>query len=158
MFVQRGGIALLAAAAVLALLASGCGSDDGDSGEARLTKAELIEQGDNICQQADGKRLAGLAPYIREAKEGKGLPPKPQQEELVVELVLPPFQEEAEELSELNPPEADEEEVQALIQAIEEAVERGEADPSSILGGASSQFGEAEKLGREYGFKHCGRS
>lgn len=153
---HKGCIALLNGAIVaVALLASGCG---GDTSEAHLTKTQLIKKGDTICQQADGKRLAALAPYMKKAKEGKGLPPRARQEELVVELVLPPFQEEAEELAELNPPEGDEEQVQALIDAIEEAVERGEADPSSILGGASSQFGEAEKLGREYGFEHCGRS
>jgi hypothetical protein len=159
--VYRGRIALLVGAvAVIALVALGCGSSDSDSdtSTARLTKAALIKQGDAICLQANGRRLAALGPYITEAKEGKPLPPKPKQEELVIDLVLPPFQEEAEELAELNPPQGDEPKLEALVGAIEEAVERGKADPSSILSGASSQFGEAEKLGKAYGFKQCGRS
>jgi hypothetical protein len=138
------------------IIAGGCGSGD-DGSDARLTKAALIAQGDKICQEADGKRLAALAPYIKKAKEGE-LPPKADQERLVVELVLPPFQEEAEELAELNPPKQDEQKLQALVKEIEAAVKRGEANPVSILAGAETQFGKAEELGQEYGFKHCGRS
>jgi hypothetical protein len=156
--VSRGSVAFLSGVALaIAMLIAGCGSG-GETTTTTLSKAELIEQGDTICLQANGRRLAGMAPYIAKAKEGKPLPPQAKQEELVVSVVLPPFQEEAEELAELVPPKGDEKEVQALVTAIEEAVKRGKADPSSILSGASSQFGEAEELGRKYGFKQCGRS
>jgi hypothetical protein len=156
--VDRGKLLTLVVAAVASVVVvAGCGGSD-DGSEARLTKAELIAQGDKICQEADGRRLAALAPYIKEAKEDGKLPPEAEQKKLVVELVLPPFREEAEELAELNPPQRDEKEIEAIVAEIEAAVKRGEENPQSILAGAETQFGKAEQLGREYGFKHCGRS
>jgi hypothetical protein len=157
--VYRGSIASIVGAIALVLIASGCGGSDSETTSTRLTKAEFIQKGDTICQEADGRRLAALAPYITKAKEGKGLPPKATQEELVVTLVLPPFKQEAEELDQLEAPKGDEQEVQALIAAIEAGIRKGEADPSGFLAkGGSSKFGEAEELGRKYGFQHCGRS
>jgi hypothetical protein len=159
--VYRGGrLPAFVLIALFTVLVAGCGGSDGGTtaAEVRLTRAQLIKQGDTICEEADQRRLAGLQPYIEEDPTGRSQS-LPEKERVVREVLLPPFQEEAEELAELNPPKADEDELQALVQALESAVERGEKDPASILErGAIVQFGHAEKLGRQYGFERCGRS
>ncbi len=153
------GFKAVAAAVLIGLMgvAAGCGSSD-DETSPPLTKAQLIKQGDRICEESELRRNAGFQKYIKEGEEGKPLPGKAEQEQLVVDIALPEFERQAEELSELTPPAGDEEQIDAIITAMEEAVERVEDDPASVLEGAEKQFGEAEKLGREYGFDECGRS
>jgi hypothetical protein len=133
---------------------AGCGSSaDGDDGGA-LTKAEFIKQADQICQATDKVQRDGLKDFF--SKQPKAPVNQEINEEVVVEVGLPPVQELAEELDALPVPEGDEEEIQAIVDGIEEAIEVGEDDPSTMVNQKSTgPFTEVSKLAQEYGFKAC---
>lgn len=130
-------------------IAMGCGG----GGTPALSKAEVIKQGDAICEKADAKQEAGINKYGKEHPKGQ-FTEKGEQEKLVRVVGLPPILMEAEELRDLSAPEGQQDEIEAIATAIESAVEKGESNPSSILNG-EGPFSKADKLAREYGFKAC---
>jgi hypothetical protein len=152
--------------------ATGCGGGDGDddattdgSGAARteaqepdsrtipLSRAEVIKQGDAICERADARQDAGLRGY---AKRNPGdQASRAEREELISAVGLPPLQVEAEELADLLPPAEDAEKIQAIVAGIEAAVEAGEENPGRLMSSAGTPFADVGKLAREYGFKAC---
>jgi hypothetical protein len=146
MFRSYLGISLLTAFFAAAIVASGCGS--GDDSEAALTKAQFIKQGDQICAKFQEEQLKGLREYAKEH-------PNAGQDDLVVFVGLPPINKAIEGLESLNPPPADEAEVETMITAMEDAVDKAEADPQAIVSGESNPFDKADRLAAEYGFKVC---
>lgn len=142
--------ALLVGALTAATVVAGCG----DSGSAP-TKEEFVKRADAVCKKADARQLAGLKLYTaKHEREGSS---KAWEEKLAKAAGLPPLQAEAEELGKLEAPAGAEGEVEAIVDAIDEAVEKGEADPASVvLPPGSNAFAEAEKMAREYGMKVCG--
>lgn len=146
-------IAVLASAVALAIL-SGCGSSND---EESLTKAEFIKQGDAICTESNNQSAKQYR-ILAKANNGKKAPEKSLEEEgiEVGEKVLVPNAEmRAEGLAELQPPEGDEEEIAAIVSAIEAGVEKTKADPSSFYS-KNYPFDEANKLMIKYGFQVCG--
>jgi len=138
-------------AALTIALVSGCGSGNDDEASA-ADKAAFIARADTICKKADKRQVDGV-----ESARAAGVQDSPNAREKLVTLVgLPPMQKEAEELSELEAPSGDEDEVEAVVKAIEAAVEEGEENPKSVLKQpGSNPFAEGEELAREYGFKVC---
>jgi hypothetical protein len=135
----------------VALLAAGCGG-----GESTISKAELIKQGDVICEQADESQAGELAAYEQQhAKDLSSASTAAVEEQLIAGVILPSVLTEAEELEALGAPSGEEAKVQAIIAGIEEAAKKAEKAPASIEEGSKSPFNEASKLAREYGFKAC---
>ena len=143
-------LALIAAAAVLA---TGCGGDSGGSTSAGLTKPQFIARADAICRKADEAQTTGLAAYSKEHPSDKSS--KAGQEKMITSVGLPPVREEIAELSKLEAPSGDQAEIDAIIKAIEEAVSKGEDEPSILLNPSTGAVAEASKLAGEYGFKVC---
>jgi hypothetical protein len=143
-------VAVVSLASVVAV--AGCG-DDSSSAEAP-SKAVFIKQGDKLCKKANDRQLALLQRYAKDHEAEGGT--RGYEEKIVVVVGLPPMEEEAEQLSELTPPEGDEEKVDEIVSGIEEGVEKTKADPAGGLKPAGENtFAEAEKLARAYGFKVC---
>lgn len=138
-------------AVVLPLVLAGCGGDESTAAE--LTKAEFIKQADAICDKADQVQKAELNSYLKENPKATSSPAK--EEEMVVAVGLPPIGDEAEELDELGVPSGDEEEVAAIVEGIEDALEQSEADPKPLTEGNEGAFVEVDKLAKEYGLKSC---
>jgi hypothetical protein len=144
------------------LLAAGCGGSDSASSNGStaatvttnsdLTKAELIKQGDAICEKTDKVQESGLKAYTKENPKAQSN--EAEQSKMVIAVGLPPIQTEVEELAALGAPSGDEDEVTAIVEGIEEAVEKGEDDPGSLLG-AKNPFTAVGKLAAAYGFKAC---
>jgi hypothetical protein len=147
----------------LALAGVGCGSGDSDSTnsnepvsvttDAELTKAELIAQGDKICEKTDKTQEKELKAYLQKNPEAESNPDG--QKKMVLTAGIPPIQTEVEELAALGSPAGDEEEITAIVSGIEEAVEKGEEDPASLVSGSKNPFAVVDKLAGEYGFKAC---
>lgn len=158
---------LLVIAAALALLASGCGGGSdgdataqGDSGSAPsvgavdgLTKAELIAQADAICEETDKKQEAALKAFLKKHPNA-GSDPKGQAQ-MVKEAGLPPIRAEVEEIAALGAPAGEEDQVQAILDGIQQAIEKGEENPEALLGKSPSPFDAVGKQAAKYGFNAC---
>jgi maltose-binding protein MalE len=153
--------------AVLAIgvVAAGCGSSDdstgstegGETSTASITKAELIKKGDAICTAGN----EAIEEQAEEFAEENGIdiekPTTEQQEEVVAEVVAPEIKVQAEEISALGAPSGEEEEVEAIVDAVESAAGEAEEDPSVLVEGeGNGPFTEANELATDYGFKVCG--
>lgn len=134
--------------AVAAIVAAGCG---GGESEETLTKAEFTKQANAICKKTAeqrGKVIAELAQQM----DPKGNVEK-QQEKLVQEA-LPTYESATQQIDELGAPEGDEEKVEDIVEAMEGAVAKAEADPKAALVN-SAAFEDANDLLKSYGLKEC---
>lgn len=159
---MRGGpvIAFLVAAA---LIAAGCGgSGDATAGEdvadsvatnSDLTRAELIDRGDKICAETDKAQEAELKAFLE--KHPNSQSNQKGRARLVREAGLPPLRTELEELAALGAPPGDEKQIEGMLEALENAIERGEEDPGSLLRDEDNLFVAVERLARKYGFGAC---
>ena len=138
---------ILLLALVVALGVASCGGSDD---EPALTKAQFIKQAEAICQKADKAQYRGLAL----ADEDKGVPKGETPEEAIVTAALDPVQKQAEEIAELEPPEGDEEQIEAIVKGMEAGVRQGKEEGESAFTGGRDPFAEVDKLSGEYGFKN----
>lgn len=148
--------AFLAAGMVFALAAfAGCGGGEDDGGgEEALTKVEFIAQGDAICEKAENQAETEAEAFAEENGFDLEKATDEELEEAIAEVLVPALERQSEEIDALGPPEGDEEEVEAIVVALEDGTAAVEDDPSSVLEG--SPLKEASQLAKDYGFKTCG--
>jgi hypothetical protein len=156
----------LFAVLAIGLVAAGCGSSDdsttgstdgGETSTASITKPELIKQGDEICTTGNEAIEEEAEAFAEENEIDTEKATTEQQEEVVAEVVAPQVKAQAEEISALGAPSGDEDEVEAIVTAVEDAATEAEEDPSLIVEGeGAGPFKEANELATEYGFKVCG--
>jgi hypothetical protein len=169
----RTATAMLAAGLAAALIAAGCGDDDEDTttaatttetgatgatgaaGGEPLSKQQFIAQADEICKQGDKQIDQEAREFFGELEQE---PEAPELEQFATEVVVPNIQQQIDDLRSLSPPEGDEDEVSAILDAAQEGLDELEADPSSIDEGpdAGGAFAEANRLAQDYGLKECG--
>jgi hypothetical protein len=171
---KRGPIALLAGVLAVALILVGCGgggsdstttssdstTSSGDSSTASLSKAEFIKKADAICAAGGKRTQSEYAAYVEEKKLSAKKEPTPAQfAEVSEKIQVPAFKRQAEEIRALGAPPGEEDQVTALVDAIDAGIEKvEEADPRKALESSSSMFVEADKLAIAYGLKVCGHS
>lgn len=147
-------VSVIAAASIVAGgCGGGSGKDGGQSTAEAPTKAAFIKRADAICEQTDKKQEVVIRAYSKRHPEAEssqsGL-------EGVVVVALPPVQVEAQELDNLPTPSGDETEIKAIVDGIEEAVNKAKAEPSKLVGRISrGPFTHVGKLAAKYGFKAC---
>ena len=137
-------IAILTAA----LPAAGCGSSEDDA----LTKAEFIAQADAICKKAHDK----FEKDFNQAFSGNPRPSQAQLNEFAESTLVPGVQGEIDDIGALEPPTADEAEVNAIIDAVQGGVDKIKADPGVLS--PKVEFDPQKKghqLAKEYGMKEC---
>jgi tellurite resistance protein len=149
-------VALLAALAALALIVAGCGGgSDSTESTSSLSKAEFVKQGNAICAKGNEEIEEGFEKFGKEhgfSKEKE--PSKAELEEAVETVLVPKISKEIESIRALGPPD---EEAEAVLDAAEEALEKGEEDPAQFLKEENAgPFAKANKLSREYGLTKCG--
>jgi hypothetical protein len=159
--------ALLALTLAAGLIAAGCGDDDDDTTAATttsttttagatgepLSKDEFIAQADAACKAGD-KKIDAAADEVF----SNGNPSQADQEAFVTDDVIPNIQEEVDGIAALTPPEGDEEEVAAIVDAAQSAIDEITADPSLLTEqGAGDPFTEANQLAKDYGLEVCGQ-
>jgi hypothetical protein len=150
-------IAMLAGVMAIAIVAAGCGSSSDDSTEAVvLTKTEFITQGDAICKRGSSQIEDEADEFAADNDIDTSKPSKEDQEEVIVSVVAPSLQTQADEISELGAPEGEEEKVTAMIEALEAGAEKLEDEPGLALERNADPLAEANKLATELGFKECG--
>lgn len=149
-------VPLFAVLSVLALIVAGCGSSGSSTDTtSSLTKAAFVKQGNAICAKGNEEINEGFEEFVEERGLSKTkAPSKAVQEEAVEAVLIPRIQKELESIRALGPPD---EEAEAVLDAAEEALEKGEEDPILFLKEESTgPFAKANKLAREYGLTKCG--
>jgi hypothetical protein len=137
--------------ALLALIAAGCGSGDGETDStSSIPKAEYIQRADAICSKTEGRQELLLQKFGEKQKKQTAK----SEAEVVTFAGLPPVQRQAEELAELPPPDTGAKDAADYIKALEAAVKAGEEDPTLLIRG-KSPFAEAETQAQKFGFKVC---
>jgi len=161
------------AIAVLALgsVAAGCGGDDdetttstissttedsgatGASGASDVSpeRAALIAEADAICAEGDEEIDAAARETF-----ANGEPSAAEQEAFVEDTVVPSIQDQLDQLSELDPPEADADEFQSIIDGAQSALDEIEANPESLGGGPDDPFADVNAQAQEFGLTKCG--
>jgi hypothetical protein len=150
-------ILLLAAVMALAVVAAGCGSssdDDSTEGAVALTKAEFIKQGDQICKQAGEDSQAEAEEFADENDFELEKASKEQLEEAIDQVLVPVLNNQVEEIKALGAPEGDEDQVEAILVALEDGSDEVAADPSRAF--EADPLKQAKRLAQGYGFKVCG--
>lgn len=149
-----------AAAGVLAtatIAAIGCGGDSEDSTSTSATggtRAEFIASADEICTQTAEEIAAETAELF---PQGAAATEK-QVQQLFVDVTIPALIDQYEQIGALPVPQEDEEEVDALLSAADDALAEAEKDPASllVLQGDETPFSEVIRLSTDYGFEVCG--
>jgi hypothetical protein len=160
---SKGLLALLASVVAIALVAAGCGSSSDTTGsteasESSLTKAEFVKKGNAICAAGNKEIEEQFADFAKEEDLNEKAPPtKAQSKNAAEKVLIPTISGELEGLRNLGTPEGDEGEVDAILTAAEEGLEKGEEDPVALIeeeGG--DPFAKADELANEYGLSVCG--
>jgi hypothetical protein len=126
------------------VVVAGCGG----GGSGPLTKAEFVEQGNEICEAATKER----SEVTKEVAKQEGSGGAKEGEEATLEL-LEPVQKMTEELVDLSPPEGQEKKVEAIVGAFEAGISKVEAEPLGSK--TSSAFSKANEMAAEYGLTSC---
>jgi hypothetical protein len=149
-------IALLAVLAALAMIVVGCGgSSDSSESTSSLTKAEFVKQGNAICAKGNKEIQEGFEEFEQEVGSQKQ-PTKAQLTEAIETIVLPGVGKQVEGIKALPAPDGEAAEVEAITDAAEEALEKGEEDPAALTTEKADPFAKANELANEYGLVKCG--
>lgn len=136
---------LVVTAVVPVLSVSGCGG-----GESQLTKAQFIQQGAAICRQAAAEQAELASHHKGEVVSGNF--------EAVTAVFVPPMEKELRKLEALQPPEADEGKVRAILKGIRSGVQDAKADYLDLFVKETDPFVRANALARKYGLEACAES
>jgi hypothetical protein len=142
---------------LLGLILLGCGSS-GESTEtaAAPSKAVFIREADAICKKGDAKIQQDFRAFGKEHGFSTGGPSDQEGEELVHQVLLPNLEKQADQIRALGAPSGDEEQIAAILEALEEGIEEVDAKPKHVFNGSTDPFREANELAAEYGMKVCG--
>lgn len=146
---KKGAFLALTAALAALLVFAGCGGDDETSA---LTKAEFTKQANAGCKEHDQERNELFKEVSNEIDPSEVT--RADQEMLITDVLLPPYEKDIENLQSLGAPAGDEQRVEEIIEAMEKAVEKVEAKPLVALRN-SNQFAEANALAAKYGLDDC---
>lgn len=137
------GVAVIAAA----LAWIGCGSSGSDEGS--LTKADFIRKADAVCsewQQARDQR------YTAAASKFGNLNNKANKEKAIL-YILAPYEVAVEGLGEITPPAGEEDKVDGVVKAMEEAMAQTRKNP--VAASEEAPFDKPNKLAESYGLEEC---
>lgn len=157
-------LTILLAATVAALLAvAGCGDDDngssGDSSEisvttSSLSKPQFVKKAVGVCEEKRQQIPTKFEAYQRTAPKDQS--PEEAYDGGVRQVILPIFQEEVDGINKLGAPKGEEDQVEALLVAQQEAIDEvEELDTIKAIDDVVVHFVEPNKLMRKYGLTNC---
>ncbi|HEY7255221.1 MAG TPA: hypothetical protein VH476_00940 [Solirubrobacterales bacterium] len=155
---SKGPVASIFGLLAIALIAAGCGGGgDTTSTTATLTKAEFLKQGNQVCAEGNKEINAGYEEFLKKNHlSHKNQPTKAQKEELAETVVLPGIAKQVEGVKALGAPSGEEEQVDAIVEGAEEALEEAEEDPAAFVSEEGGDpFKEVDKLTSAYGLTAC---
>ena len=148
-------IGAIAAALALTIAVAGCGggSDDSSSSTAAaLSKEEFLAQGNQICA-AGNKEIDAASKEVFSS----GQPSQAEIETFLTGTLIPSVQSQVDGIRALGAPAGDEDQVNAILDSAQSAIDAGKADPTTLEGN-DDPFAETNKLANAYGLTECGGS
>jgi hypothetical protein len=157
----------LSAAAAAALIAAGCGGGNQDANTTRaassragqqlttsdLAEDEWIRQADRICRKGD--TTIGRA---GEDLFGPDRQPSPAQlRRFVKDVAIPGVENELDQIRELGAPARDDDEIQAILNAAREELDKLKANPR-LFASKQRAFPKSGRLAQRYGLRDCAQS
>jgi hypothetical protein len=146
---RKGAIPAVVAILVAMFAISGCGGGDDTTS---LTKAEFTKQANAACKEHTKEREK-LFKEVSATIDPSEVTRK-DQEMLISDVLLPPYEKDIENIQSLGAPEGDEQQVEDIVKAMENSVKNVEAKPLVALRN-STQFAEADELAKKYGLEAC---
>jgi hypothetical protein len=139
---------------LLAVVATavGCGS----GGDQPPTKAEFVAEADAICKRGTTQIRHEYEAFVAKPDAATSASGRERGTEIGVKILLPTVLSQTEDLRELMPPEGDERQVTAILDAFETGVKSGLAHPQTLFG-VNYPLDRANSLAQRYGFKVCGQ-
>jgi hypothetical protein len=157
--------------ALLIALAAGCGGGDGDSSSQTspadaandvsesnaepLSKAEFIKRASAICSATKQRSSVAFREYAEQnavPSSGPGLATKAA--DLVETVFVPVYDKQIEEIGALGIPAGDEEEVGAMLTAMQRGVEDATQEPLAFIR-QTAALNQASRLAVAYGLPAC---
>lgn len=165
--ISRRPLALCASLLALGVLAVGCGSSDdstttdggvdgGGVTTSSLSKAEMIEQADEICEEANEALAEDADEFAKENDVDTTNPTEAQRQAVIVEVVVPNLREQAQKIEELGAPEGDEAEVEAVLDSLRKGADELEDQPMRLREAGGGPLKGTAELAKSYGFEVCG--
>lgn len=142
------GVMMLLALALIAA-ASGCGSDS--SADSSISKKQFVKRANTLCVDTEFEQLGKAQKYSSEH-------PEAEEADLIQPALVPTLKKELKDLEALGTPDGDEEELEAIYEALQKGIEGAESDPASVVKPQSNPFNEVNKLATAYGIGDCGRN
>jgi len=161
----------LLVAATLALaagsIAAGCGGGDdttvsgasGPSGatgaQGSLTKDAFLAKGNAICKKGNQALNQAGQEFFNSLGLSKGQKPSSDQiQQFATDTAIPKIQAQIDAIEALPAPSGDEDQVTAITDAAQQAVDKLKQDPS-LLEGNNDPFADANQLAKQYGLNEC---
>lgn len=157
----------------MAVLVAGCGGDDdtdepsaqaqsnapaaNDSGASAADSEEFASQTDAICRRISREILVQGGLYV-EQRSGSGKSEAELNAEMISAVIIPKLEAEAEELEGLEPSAGEEDDFEAYLTALNDAIEASKetAWTASSLKQFGDEFEEQNKLAARNGMSSCG--
>jgi hypothetical protein len=123
-----------------------------------LTKAEFVKRADAACaQRVEEARAEFLAYGQRGSKPNES--PAEQRAHLATiaqSIIAPELEQQIADVKALGAPKGDEQEVRAILAAMEAGVSKAVANPKQAIEASSTLLEPAPRLARAYGMRVCG--
>ena len=142
------GMGMVAVAALVVLL-QGCGGGDPDT----ATKADFIKEAKAICHKGEQEREELSNKLILEYQEREENATQKVQEEAVLKFAKI-YEKTTAALADLDLPEGEEQKVEAIVEAREDAAAQVKASPATALH-SGAPFKKADDLAEDYGLDNC---
>jgi hypothetical protein len=136
----------------------GCGDDDSSSssggGEGSTTKAEFVQQANQICEAGKREGLEATSAYAKERADS-GQSRRALISAALRNAFLPEVQDQVDEIRQLEVPAGDQEEVDEYLEAMEEAIADSAKTARASLTSFGANFQRSADLARAYGLTGC---
>jgi hypothetical protein len=125
-----------------ALLAAGCGGDDGG------TRDDFIEEADSICEEASAELSEAQSEAFGDQK-----PTEAESLAFAQQSVIPSVQAQIDAIRDLEPPPGEAAQVNAILAAAQADLDRAKQNPSVLA--REGAFSNSNRLASQYGLTAC---
>lgn len=147
-------------ALALAFLAVGCGSGDEP---APISRSAFVEKGSTICVATRQGIRSDFETFtkgkggreIERAEKANEMTPEEAAAQVGEEIIVPAMRKELEEFRALGVPPEDDDKVAALLNALQEGVEKAEKHPERAATDGTEAFGNSREVADDYGLEGC---